>query len=1131
MMDCPFCGTSNRGEARFCKRCGSLLLDACPRCGVALPEAAVFCDRCGFRLVEFVRLEATPSNSSDSDAPSNRPFAKPVDGSRAASWPPAPRPSGTVPRQSGDRPTLPNAPSQPPGEVLPGSDGSDLNRYMPQDLVAKLDVARASGKALGERKLVTILFTDIVGSTALAEELDPEEWGEVVSGAHRRVSEAVYRYEGTIAQLLGDGVLAFFGAPITHEDDPARAVNAALDILREIDAYREELRARWDMIDFQMRVGLNTGLVVVGDIGSDMHMEYMAIGDAINLASRMEQSAAPNTIQIAQDTYKHVKSAFEFEALGEIEVKGKSDPVTAYRVLGRKEAGARLRGIEGLHAEMVGRRDEMDTLSQILGDLKQGLGRIVCILGEAGLGKSRLIAEAHRVSVDRMTDGADWFETTTLSYEANQAYGLFQRLIRGVTGIRREENPQQVGRALASIAESLPEPRRHRAAQVLETLFGLQSDGPDGVLEGETFKRELLEVVHEWWRGRFSVRPGVLVFDDMHWSDTASIDLLLQLLPLTEEIPLVLVFALRAERQAPAWRVKTAADDLYHHRYTEIGLQPLSEDESNELVDRLLAIAELPDRLRASILEKSAGNPFFIEEVVRALIDNGAVVPEDRVVNGQVQRFWKTTGEGADFPIPDNLRSLLGARMDRLEETTRATLQMASVIGRSFYLRVLQAMGEDPPDLDKNLGALLRLDMIRELARVPEVEYAFRNPLTQEAVYRTILLKRRREFHRRVGESMELLYPDRLDGLLGLLAHHFSLAGERTKAIEYSRQASRQAVALYAFDDAVRNLQTALQQVKHGEQSEFHLILREELGDVYSLLRDGDRAIAEYQQALSLWHALGGHDSVAAVRLHRKIVQVVTDLKWSVSLEHLQEANEARLTSRASLESSLSLTENEPAHLETVRALVVLSMDAWRIQEPSDWEAAERFAQAAVTMAEKLDSPVDLSRALGALASVLDGRSRLREHLKIVEQRLMICSDPRFEDVREKVEALRSVGAARMYVGEYSQALTYLTQAEELARTVQATDQIANALGIQAQCLFRSDRWDEVLAIEEKWRDLERQHPRERVGETCFFVALSASVHALRGDRDRAKSYAEESYDYMLSMSGQPEHWQRNQFY
>ena len=1050
-----------------------MLLAECPRCAAVLPQAAVFCDNCGLKLAEAADL---------------RPDEQPT-------------------------PT-----------------DSDLARFIPKELQTRLSEARTRGEMVGERRVVTMLFADVKGSTEAAETLDPEDWGEVINGAFEYMIKPVYRYEGIVARLMGDAILAFFGAPIAHEDDPQRAILAGLEIVAGIRPYREIVRQRFG-VDIELRVGINTGLVVVGAVGSDLRMEYTALGDAINLASRMEQAATPGTVQVAHDTYRLVKPLFDFEELGAIEIRGKAEPVRAYRVLGRRELVGRARGIEGLRAEMVGRLEEMQTLREFITGLSQGVGRIVCVLGDAGLGKSRLISEAREVFEELVGPSGDWFETGTLSYESNQAYGMFQRLVRRVKGIAYDDPPEAIREELGSLIQGLAAERRESATQVLEALFGLDGFERGLPLEGETFKRELFEAVHEWWKTRFASRPTVLVFDDMHWSDAASIELLLGLLPLTETIPLMLLCGMRAERGAPAWQFKTAADEAYPHRYSELTLRPLTDPESSELVNRLLAIAEISDSLRASILERSGGNPFFIEEVVRTLIEKGAVVSEERQVDGEMRRYWRSTSEAADFAIPDNLHSLLSARMDRLEEATRATLQMASVIGRNFFLRVLQAVDEGNTDLDKNVGVLLRLDMIREAARLPEIEYAFRNPLTQEAVYKTILLKRRREFHRRVGEAIEALYPERREGLYGLLAHHFALAGDRDRAIEYSRQAARKALEVYAYGDAVQNLRAALDLLQPGEQGEIQLVLREELGDVYCLLRDGARGIAEFLQALQVWRGLPNPDPMAEVRLHRKIVQVVIGLKWTVSVDSLQQANEARLASRARLLETVGSRGSHPPHLETVRALVALSTDAWRIEDPPNWETAQELAQAAVDMADELDSLVDLSLAYGALGNVLDGRSRLRDHLQVAERRLAICRRPEFNDVREQIEALRALGSARMNVGQYAEALPVLAEAEALASRARATDQIVNALGIQAQCLFRLDRWDEVLVVEEKWRELEKRHTREQVGPTCFFVALSASIHARRGELDKASSYAKESFDFMVSVSGELEHWQRNQFY
>jgi len=324
--------------------------------------------------------------------------------------------------------------------------------------------------------------------------------------------------------------------------------------------------------------------------------------------------------------------------------------------------------------------------------------------------------------------------------------------------------------------------------------------------------------------------------------------------------------------------------------------------------------------------------------------------------------------------------------------------------------------------------------------------------------------------------------------------------------------------------------------VDAGEQSEIRRVLLEESGDVHALLRDLTRAIALYGQALDVWHVLAAAgqptaDAIGAVRLHRKIVQSATEAKWNMRVEDYQEALTAALASRDSLEQSLEAAADEPAHAETVRGLVVLSVYAWRNQLPPDWAKAQHFAQLAVDRAEQLGHPVVLSRALGALANVLDGRSRLRDHLQVALRRLDLSQDCGADETGERIDGLSGAGMALMYVGEYTEAMPHLRDAEALAAKVQAIGQQTAALGLQGQCWFLLDQWEQVLTTEEKWRDLERRYPRNRVGATCFPVALSASVHALRGDQEQAGLYSKESYDYMISVSGPISEWQRNQFY
>jgi len=729
------------------------------------------------------------------------------------------------------------------GEETPAAISSSqrpLSEFIPKELAAKLESARATRAMQGERRVVTILFCDVKGSTAAAEKLDPEEWSEIMNGAFEYMIRPVYQYEGTVARLIGDAILAFFGAPIAHEDDPQRAILAGLGIVAGIEAYRTQVKREWG-IEFDVRVGINTGLVVVGEVGSDLHLEYSAFGDAINLAARMEQTAVPGTVQVAEDTYKLVTPLFDFEALGEVEVKGKANPIKTYRPLRKKTTPGRLRGIAGLNAPLIGREREKGLLEDALENLNKGIGGIVCLIGEAGLGKSRLLQEVKRKHIE--LENIQWFETHSLSYETGQPYGLFQRLMRRVIGAMPEEGPESMQDKIRQAVEATLSEERTQAQRVIESLFGLGSTTGDPPLEGETFKGLLYTVMTVWWQNQSNLSSVVLLCDDLHWSDPASVALLQHLFPLTDRSALLLVFAMRQEPDAPGWQAMQVASQDFPRRYTEIRLQTLSADESGELVDSLLRISDLPLDLRTRIMQKSEGNPYFIEEVVRALIDQGLILQDE---NGT---HWHATDDGSDFDIPGNLQTLLVARMDRLAEEARRILQVASVVGRSFYYRILQRLVDFAMDeLDQHLLSLQRTQLIQEAARLPELEYIFRHALTQEAAYSTILLKQRRSYHRQVGETLERLFPDQLDELAPQLAAHFSESRQADKAFTYYMVAGDNALRLFAITEALANYDQAMKWVKDADATNGQLIhLYHRRGRALELLLRHDEALETYQ--------------------------------------------------------------------------------------------------------------------------------------------------------------------------------------------------------------------------------------------------------------------------------------------
>lgn len=430
----------------------------------------------------------------------------------------------------------------------------------------------ALGRSLsGERRIITALFCDVVDSTSMAEQLDAEDWTEIMNEAFGIIAVPVTRHGGTVARLLGDAALAFFGAPSAHEDDPRRAVLAGLEIIEAIAPFRERM-TRERGLDFNVRVGINTGPVVVGDVGSAAAMEYTAMGDAVNVAARMEQTALPGTVQISGDTYHLVDRLFDVEALGGVEVKGKRETIRAYRVLGLKAQPMRLRGIEGVSAPLIGRDREFGQIRRAMADVRAGRGGVFFLVGEAGLGKSRLLEEARAEWLRESPDLLSWEEVQGSPYDSARPYSLFQRFARNLFGVELNDPPhvihQKVDAGLrAAHGPDDPLPPRGVEEQValcsvaIERIIAakvLHDDAPQ--FPAEVIKQDIQDIVYPAWRSSASSRPMVMVIDDLHWADQASVDLLLHLLQLIDEVPILILFALRPERQSAGWPIKLRAE-------------------------------------------------------------------------------------------------------------------------------------------------------------------------------------------------------------------------------------------------------------------------------------------------------------------------------------------------------------------------------------------------------------------------------------------------------------------------------------------------------------------------------------------------------------------------------------------
>ena len=797
---------------------------------------------------------------------------------------------------------------------------------MTQDFSPQTSGRRSTQNRPGERRVITVLFCDVAGSTALAEHFDPEEWAEIMNEAFQLFNEPVYRYGGIVARLMGDGILAFFGAPRAHEDDPERAVLAGLAIVDGISAFQQEFQRDYGL-EFNVRIGINTGPVVVGEIGSAQAGEYTAMGDAVNLAARMEQTAEPGTIRISDDTYRLVAPLFDVEELGEINVKGKAEGVLVYRVQRRKSEPGNLRGIEGLSSPLIGRDSEISELRQVLAKLCQGSGGIVCLTGEAGIGKSRLIEELHSEWNKIAGNEAPWVESHGVSYDTMRPYGLFMQRVRQIYGVEDSDSLALVREKVATTPEGFPPQVQTLVVRAVEALLlvGTDSDGPQ--LQGEALQHEVYKACHSMWRAAASFAPTVIVLDDLHWADPASVELMIDMFPLVEEVPLLLLCSFRPERQSPAWRVKQVAETDYPHRYTEIVLSALSDEDSDVLFGNLLNISDSPPQLRQIILAKTEGNPFFVEEFARTLIDAGAITHDESGMH------WRADTKIADIPIPDNLLALLTSRIDLLEEDARRTLQLGSVIGRSFYHRVLKQISDSNIALDKQLSTLQRAELVSEAGRVPELEYIFRHDLTREAAYNSILLRERRKFHRRVGEAVEELFSDRLEEQSHLLAHHFYQAGDNERALRYSTMAGDVSARLYANDEAITHYTRAVELARQLESTEQGLIL-ESLGDVTRRIGQESDSTAFYEEATQYLSIQGDDAGVVRVRGKAALSAITAgDLGKATSL----------------MQAVLEATKEESPQHVIARTYYQLSQLHWHSSRHADaLEAAKKALDAAV---------------------------------------------------------------------------------------------------------------------------------------------------------------------------------------
>jgi class 3 adenylate cyclase/tetratricopeptide (TPR) repeat protein len=726
----------------------------------------------------------------------------------------------------------------------------------------------------GERKRITALFSDLTGYTAMNEQLDPEEVKEITARIFVQARRIIAEHDGFVERFAGDGVMALFGVPRAHEDDPVRAIHSALQIHEFVSSLSPQYGASVGR-PLTMHTGINSGLVVTSQVDPERGT-HSSTGDAINTAARLSGLAQAGEILVGEDTYRRARDHFSFEILKPTKVKGKSEPIGVYKVISPKDGVSRPESERRIYSAMVGRDDYLHQLETQVRKVINGQGSVINVLGEAGIGKSRLIAE---LKTSQFVQGVTFLEATSISIGKNLSFYPFIHLLRQWAGIGQDDSESQAYGKLEQATRAVNSEAAEGMVPFLATLMGLKLSEKDAArvvgIEGEALEKVLLKNVRELLIAISEVKPLVIVMEDLHFADSSSVKLMEALLRLVEKHPMVFINVFRPGYwEADNSKVETVGEWL-PDRYVELSLQPLDIASCQKLIRNLLESEGLPHTVREHIVQRAGGNPLFIEEVIRSLIDQGAVVGKEG--------SFEVTDKIAGVVIPPTINDVLIARIDRLEERSRELVKVASVIGRSFFDRILKDVAKSIDQIDSRLAYLKNLQLIRDRVRHKELEYLFKHALAQEAAYNSTLLQKRRALHVKVAQAIERIFQERVHEFYGMLAYHYTRGQDLEKAEEYLLKAGEEALRSSASTEALNYYQEGLRLYRQtrGDDADPHqlAVFEKNIGTAFLNKGQFADALKYFDSALERWGIESApNPAFAAVKLARDALTVLIDL-------------------------------------------------------------------------------------------------------------------------------------------------------------------------------------------------------------------------------------------------------------
>ncbi|MCA9994293.1 MAG: AAA family ATPase [Anaerolineales bacterium] len=871
----------------------------------------------------------------------------------------------------------------------------------------------------GERRLATVLVADVSRSTELLEQLGTEAWVKTMNHILQLMEAEIYRYGGEVDQFRGDGLVAFFGATSAHEDDPERAVLAGLAIQQSIQRHADKLQAT-DLPHLQVRIGINTGEIIVTAIGdSQQFREETAMGEGIMLAARMETSAAPGTVLVSDSTYRLVSSLFEWDALGELPIKGLSQPVAVYRPLAHlseaeKQSGTRS---ETLSAPLIGRDVERQALEAHLAALYVGRGGIMLLTGDGGMGKSRLADDVRAQEQGKLL----WLRGRCRSYDQSRPFSVWGDLLRKWLHMQPSTSDAETRDRLRQESVALWGDLFGEYYPYLATLLSLPLEEPFieqvRCLDAEGLQHQLFTAVLGWVNRLAEQGPLVIAFSDAHWADASSLALLTYCLPVCEAHPLLWLVTYRHMRETAVWHFAQHVETEYPHRVTRLTFAPLTDEQSHELIDHLIGADVLSPRIKALVIEKADGNPYYVAELIETLIEQAVLVKD--VTNGR----WHATRAIDNLQLPDTLQNLFLSRIDILLPAEKQLLQMAATIGHVFWFNLLQHLAGDA-DIQPHLTALQRAQLVVERRRVPDLgmEYTFRSSLIRDAVYESLLSTQQTLYHEQIAAYLAPAERPTPPQYYGMLAYHYQRAGKQGEQLYYTLLAAKEAKDVYANTEAVTLYTQGLRLLDQMEREtdnpdrlyairtrQFELL--DGRREVHFLLGEFQAMDEDAKRLLALARQLGD-DPVWLIDA-LLIQSVVHDWRTETELQKGQ----------ALAEEALQLARQQgDQQREMLSLMAIANQQSYGRVNPASLD----IAQEALALAKQLDDPYREAEILLAISRFYNWSNEPEQAIAFLEKARPLCEA--LNNKVAEVTLLGQIGLQFERTGDYYRLLTQYQQ-------------------------------------------------------------------------------------------------------